>query len=189
MPFCNREFAFLPHIRDALIMAKPHLYLLVGYPGSGKTTVAKIIHEKTGAEHLWTDWERRSMFESPTHSQNESDQLYAYLNNLTEQLLGEGKDVIFDTSFNFRKDRNHLREIAERQNAETTVIWVTTDKNISKRRALEGGNTRNGYDKPMTKKQFERIAQHLEPPAENEKVIKIDGTDVDSQELLGLLGL
>ncbi len=168
-------------------MSKPHLYLLVGYPGSGKTTVAQIIHEETSAEHLWTDWERQSMFDQPTHSAEESNKLYAYLNILTGQMLADGKSVIFDTSFNFAKDRTHLREIANESGADTTVVWITTSKELSRKRALEGGNSRNGYDEPMSEEQFERICRHLEPPEESETVIKIDGTDVDRQELIQLL--
>ena len=77
-------------------MTKPQLYLLVGYPGAGKTTVARIIAETTDAVHLWADRERLKMFGTPRHSAAENTRLYAYLNKLTEQLLGEGKSVIFD---------------------------------------------------------------------------------------------
>lgn len=170
-------------------MSKPQLYLLVGFPGSGKTTVAKIIRDTCGAEHLWTDWERLTMFDQPTHSAEESNKLYGYLNNVVQDMLGHGKSVIFDTSFNFLKDREHLRSIANAQGADTTVVWVTTPKALSKQRALEGGNTRNGYDQPMTEAQFERIANHLQEPRDDEKVIKIDGTNVDKAELIQLLGL
>lgn len=169
-------------------MAKPHLYLLVGYPGSGKTTVAQIIHESTGAEHLWTDWERKAMFNQPTHSEAESGKLYGYLNALTTQLLGEGKSVIFDTNFNFKKDREHLRKIATNQGADTTIVWVTTPKELSKQRAI---NTAEGQDTrvlgAMSPEDFDRIASHLEPPDKSEIVIKIDGTDVDEQSLLALI--
>ncbi len=170
-------------------MKKPQLYLLVGYPGSGKTTVARIIHEHTGATHIWTDWERRSMFEQPTHSPDENTKLYGYLNSMTEQLLADGKSVVFDTSFNFLKDREHLRSLAAAQGADTVVIWVTTNKALSKKRALEGGATRNGYDMPLSEEQFERIAGHLQPPLKDEKVLKIDGTNVDKQALISLLDL
>src|SRR5690606_19345952 len=118
-----------------------------------------------------------------------SSKLYAYLNTMTTQLLSEGKSVIFDTNFNFRKDREHLRAIAAEQGADTTIIWVTTSKELSKQRAVantEGQSTR--VLGAMDPNDFERIAQHLEPPDESETVIKIDGTDVDRAELLALIG-
>jgi len=171
-------------------MTKPQLYLLVGYPGSGKTTVAKIIHEKSGAEHLWTDWERRSMFEQPTHSDSENNKLYSYLNIMTGQMLSEGKSVIFDTNFNFQKDRDHLRKIAEQNNAQTWIIWVTTSRELSKKRATEQTEEQaNRVLGRMSAEDFDRIADHLQPPQESETFIKIDGTDVDKGALIQQLSL
>lgn len=173
-----------------MVMNKSHLYLLVGYPGSGKTTVAKIIHEKSGAEHLWTDWERRSMFDQPTHSDSENIKLYSYLNTLTGQMLNEGKSVIFDTNFNFKKDRDHLKKIAEQNNAKTWIIWVNTSRELSKKRATEQTEERvNRVLGRMSAEDFDRIADHLQAPQESEAFIKIDGTDVDKDALIKQLSL
>jgi len=96
-------------------MAKPKLYLLIGYPGAGKTTISKLIASTTGATHLWADVERHKLFGKPTHSQAESLKLYDYLNQEAEKLLAAGHSVVFDTNFNFHDDRQKLREIAGRQ--------------------------------------------------------------------------
>src|SRR4051812_25913295 len=104
-------------------MAK--LYLFVGYPGAGKTTIAQLISERTGAVHIWADLERKKMFGEPEHSREENAKLYEYLNRKTAELLAAGQSVIFDTNFNFRKDRDHLSRIAEDNNSEAQIIWVT----------------------------------------------------------------
>lgn len=158
---------------------KQTLFLMIGYPGSGKTTVSKLIYEQTGAVHLWADYERRKMFGNPTHSPAESRKLYTYLNDVTDKLLAEGKSVIFDTNFNFYKDRGHLREIAAKHGAKTAVIWITTPKEIAKQRAVqESHSQRTRVFGNMPREQFERIARNLEPPREDEHPIKLDGTNI-----------
>lgn len=164
------------------------LYLMVGYPGAGKTTVARWIAEHTGAVHLWADVERNRLFDSPTHSEAESSRLYEQLNEQTDRLLGEGKSVVFDTNFNHYADRQLLREIARRHNVEAVVIWVATPTEVARQRAVHSQVVRNGYDFAMTGEQFDAIAAKLEPPLpKNEKIIKIDGTKLDAATVMRLI--
>lgn len=159
-------------------MTQPILFLLVGYPGSGKTTTSKYIHELTGAEHIWADRERREMFGEPTHTQEESRELYNHLNDMTDHLLANGKSVIFDTNFNFYKDRQHLRDIAASLHAKTVVVWITTPKETAKQRAVHERTLRNYYEYILPEADFERLSNHLEPPREDERPIKLDGTRI-----------
>ncbi len=156
------------------------LYLMLGYPGSGKTTTAKLIAELTGAEHLWADHVRREMYKQPTYSHLENLHLYTHLNDMTDQLLSVGKSVVFDTNFNFYKDRQHLREIASRYKVRTIVVWVNAPKDLAKQRATVDAHlhahTRVLGHMPV--EHFERISENLEPPHDNEDVVEIDGTKV-----------
>lgn len=169
-------------------MQRPVLYLMLGYPGAGKTTTSQVIHELTGAVHLWADRIRNQRFPHPSHSHEENLTLYDYLNDMTGKLLAEGKSVIFDTGFNFYKDRQHLREIAAKHNAETLVVWVKTDKILAKDRALHPEHAHiNTYKKTMPLERFERISNDLEEPHPDEKVIDVDGTKVTKEYIRSLL--
>jgi predicted kinase len=171
-------------------MSQQTLYLMVGYPGSGKTTVSKIIHDLTGAEHLWADHERTLMFARPTHNHQENITLYATLNTRTRNLLRNGKSVIFDTNFNFYKDRKKLRVIAAKEGVNTLVIWVQTPKNIARERATElshGQETRLWGNMPV--EHFDRIANNLQEPLPEEHAIVINGMHVDTSDVIAALGL
>jgi predicted kinase len=168
---------------------KPTLYLFVGYPGAGKTHVAKLIEDRTGAEHLWADCIRQERFPNPTHSRAESKQLYDELNAITAQLLSEGKSVIFDTNFNFYDDRQLLRHIAADNDAKTMLIWVNTPKATSYQRAVHGKVSRNGYAVNITETDFERMAGNLQPPHADEHAVAIDGTQLDPPTVYRALGI
>lgn len=157
---------------------------MLGFPGAGKTTVSKMIEKETGAVHLWVDHERRQRFGQPTHSHKENLELYGELNAITEQLLREGKNVIFDTNFNFFKDRERLRAIAAKHEAQTIIIWIRTPKELARERATKDAHlqhTRILGDMPV--EHFERISGNLEPPREGERVIEFDGTHVTQNDV------
>ena len=135
---------------------------MLGYPGAGKTTTAKIIHKLTGATHLWADHERRKLFRSPSYSHQENVKLYAQLNQKTAQLLSRGDSVIFDTNFNFYKDRQKLRLLAADHGAKTILLWVTTPKDIARARATNNAHsqaTRLLGNMPI--EAFERMSSNL----------------------------
>jgi predicted kinase len=168
---------------------RPTLYLFVGYPGAGKTTIAQIIERETGAVHIWADVERHKKFSSPQHTRQESNELYDELNARTGELLAAGKSVIFDTNFNLYEDRQKLRDIAARHQSETVVVWIATPLEIAKQRAVHSQIVRNGYTFVMDAQRFHEIADKMEVPSEDEKVIKIDGSNLDETAVKQILGL
>jgi predicted kinase len=169
-------------------MTHPTLYLMLGYPGAGKTTTAKVIHELTGAIHLWADHIRRERFGEPTYTHEENLKLYEYLNSVAEQLVAAGQSVIFDTNFNFYKDRQKLRDIATKHGVATQVVWVTTPKEIAKKRATANAHSQDTRVLGnMPPERFDRMSSNLQPPHEDEDVIEVDGTRVTKGYIKDLL--
>jgi len=161
---------------------------MVGYPGSGKTTVSRMICDMTGAVHLWADHIRNQRFPNPTHSHEENLALYGALNQEAEDLLAAGNSVVYDTNFNFYKDRKKLKIIAAKAGARTVVIWMTTPKAVAKERATQhGGAGGTRVWAAMPEDRFEQIASHLEPPTPDEQPICFNGTTLGAETVATVL--
>lgn len=166
------------------------LYLMLGYPGAGKTTAARVISQLTGATHLWADAERREYFGKPTYSETENKQLYDRMNAEATDLLAAGSSVVFDTGFNKRADRDHLRALAEQAGASTQLIWVTVDPTTARERATKDAHLQNSRALGnMTADDFERLRSKLEPPQTDEPYTELDGTKIDDKYVRGRLGI
>jgi predicted kinase len=169
---------------------QPTLYLMVGYPGAGKTTTAQFIHELTGAEHVWADYERQQMFGHQGQSSQESKQLYRELNKRVEELLRQGKSVIFDTNFRFRRDRDEMRKLADRAGAAIQIIWMATDKSAAQKRATElSDNAPNRFFGNISLEDFKRVTDFMQEPTDDEKPIRFDGLTLTQDEVAKALGL
>jgi predicted kinase len=171
-------------------MIKPILYIFVGFPGAGKTTVSKAIRQATKAIHIWADHERHTQFNPVTYSQKESQTLYDRLNQQCIVYLRQRESVIYDTNFNFLSDRQLLRKIATENNAELKLIWVKTPADIARKRAVElDPSSETRILGIMSGEEFERISSHLEEPKENENPIILDCSDMNTDNVLQKVGI
>jgi predicted kinase len=160
----------------------------MGYPGSGKTTAAHFIHELTGATHIWADRERSIMFAQADYGPQETRQLYSVLDRKVESLISQGSDVIYDTNFNFRRDRDRMRAMAGKAGALLRLIWVKTDKALSKERALSDQHmARNKFTRRFPDRDFERMTRNLEPASPDENPIIINGENMTMDDVAKIL--
>jgi predicted kinase len=157
------------------------LFLMLGYPGSGKTTTAKALCQLTGAEHILADVERAKHFAQPTHSREESHALYTELNGQAATLLRQGKSVVFDANFNTFRARQNIRQVATFYGAQTVIVWVQTPKDVAFTRATQANDQRIFQ---VTEADFWRMAKNLQPPQKGELSIEVDGTEPVTPVLL-----
>ncbi|MBI1857262.1 ATP-binding protein [Candidatus Saccharibacteria bacterium] len=169
--------------------SRPILYLLLGYPGAGKTTTAKIISQLSGAEHLSSDSTRLDLFKNPTFNQEEHRKLYKKLDELAERFLREGKNVIYDANLNRYQHRQEKYDICRKTGAQPVLLWVRTPRQLAKQRATHVNRQPLWPDNETSEAMFERIANVIEEPHVNEPYIQIDGTKVSPEYISKQLDL
>lgn len=169
---------------------KPTLYIMLGWPGAGKTTSSKVICELTGAVHVWADKVRREMFKTPKFTQVENDLLYNRLNEEAVNHLNAGESVVFDTSFNHREDREQMRRLAKEANANYILIWVKSPESTARIRATQDAHIQPARPQgDMSDQDFDRLISKLEIPTDNEEFIELDGTKITDKYVAKMLML
>lgn len=135
------------------------VYLVCGLQGTGKSTVARMIAEATGAAHFRTDVIRRQMFEEPTYSEVEMQAVYDEMMRRVAGVTGEGKSVVLDATFKLRANRDWVREMVRESGLEVMVVLVdiADDEVVQKRLdAREGDASDAGFEHYLaTKAKFE----------------------------------
>ena len=166
---------------------QPTLLLMVGYPGSGKTTAARLLASLTGATHLSSDALRLELFPQPTFTDEEHAAVYNELNARTEQLLREGKSVIYDANLNRYIYRAEKYELATRTNARPVAIWMEVSRERSRERASIRGHHHLVPKDETFETMFERVASAIEPPTAEEPVVRLDGSHVTTNSVQTVL--
>jgi len=165
----------------------PIVYMMLGFPGSGKTYFVGNLVKEINAIHLNSDAMRTSIF----GSREQASVIYhskdrAILNTYTfgafdyaaSQILKSGNSVVYDANNNSIKERESIRSLALKNNALAITIWIQTPKDIALMRLQDRRET-NGQPKLTASEAIDVIDKHIkqtEVLKADEQIIKIDGT-------------
>ena len=121
----------------SLQLSKPHLVVMVGLPGAGKTFFADHFAETFHAPYISWQSIRAELFNEPTYSKDED----AIVERIAAQHLGEllktGATVLYDGGALVYAHRQALSKIAAAQDYEVLFVWVQTDPATAKNRAFK----------------------------------------------------
>ncbi len=109
-------------------LTKPILITLYGFPGSGKSFVARHLVEDFQLAHLNSERLRSDLFENPQYSEREDFIVSQLMSYLAQQFLIAGLGVVYDTNARNRQFRKQLADLAKRNHADYLLLWLQIDQ-------------------------------------------------------------
>ena len=143
--------------------------MVCGLPGTGKTTVAEKIADKTKSFVFNTDIIRKELFERPKYTKREKLLVYDLLFEMTEKFLKSAKNVVLDGTFYKKELRKRMRKIAEKMKSEFHVVEVRCDEDILMERM--GKRTKKQTPSDADFAIYKKIKKEFEPIREKHFVI------------------
>lgn len=147
----------------------PTLVILCGLPFSGKSFLAKQLHQATGATVVSADeiWRQRDAAGEETTG--EAALLAAEARVV--DLLAAGYDVVYDTLHNSHGWRDRSQRLAATANAQAVVVYLATPIDVIRQRraATAASGDRHNVDSAV----LGREMTLLEPPGSNENAVVV----------------
>lgn len=159
-----------------LTPASPHVIVMVGVPGAGKSTFATSFAKTFSAPFInKTFIEREYDIDSKSAS--------AIARGFLEELLKTNKTIILESQANKRSERASLVKNIKSSGYIPLVVWVQTDVAEAKRRATKKYPSGSG----LTPEEFEKAVSNFQPPTDKETVVVISGKHTYTTQLKAVL--
>jgi predicted kinase len=160
-----------------LVLNKPTLIMLYGFPGAGKTYFSRQLCEDLSAAHIQGDRIRFELFEQPRYDKQENEIVNHLMEYMTEEFLNAGISVVYDISAARLSQRRILRDLARKVHAESALIWMQVDLESAFARSIKR-DRRKADDKfaaPLDRTTFESLATQMQNPTTTEDFMVISG--------------
>lgn len=151
------------------------LFLLLGYPGSGKTKFSKGLAAARGYARVSSDEVRAARFGRgrEAYSRECSEAVFRELDETAEESLRLRRSVLYDANNNRHVDRAQHGVLAKACGALAVVLWVQTPQDVAWQREL--GRRKDPNHVAIQPERYEQLASGLEVPKSDELVIVVDG--------------
>lgn len=160
-----------------VILTKPTLIMLYGFPGAGKTYVARQLAEQVKAAHLQADRIRDELFAQPRYDKQEDGIVSHLLDYMTSEFLSSGISVIYDTNALRVAQRKQLREMARKHKAQFALIWLQIDTDSAYARTFKRDKrkTDDRYSRVYDRASFDAYAATMQNPTLTEDYTVVSG--------------
>ena len=161
---------------NKIVLNKPVLVIFYGFPGSGKSYVARQLAETIQMAHINADRLRIELFEHPRYDRQENAIVAHLMDYMTEEFLRTGVSAAYDANAMRYNQRKALRELAAQNRAQSLLIWLQVDPDTAYGRT-QNRDRRTSDDKfaePQTQLTFDKQLSFMQNP-QNEDYVVISG--------------
>ncbi len=133
----------------SLNLAKPHLIVVVGIPGSGKTFFAEQFSRTFNTPYLRTD-----DLLSFSNDERVLNELWDFI---IDKLMQTKQSILIEGIGATAIERRDLSLFARKQGYQTLYVWVQTEPAAAKHRATRGSNALSSHEFDTLAANFENI--------------------------------
>ena len=144
-------------------MSPSKLFLMVGLPGSGKTTRVRQLAPAHRALRLTPDGWMIPLFDG-TQPDGKRDVLEGLLITLALRALRVGTSVVLDFGLSTRDERSALRWLARSAGASCQVIYLPVDGDVQRAQIAHRQATAPHQTFPMTEADIDRWRAQFQVP-------------------------
>ncbi len=156
-----------------MILNKPVLICLYGFPGSGKSFVARSLTEHLQIAQVSADRIRSELFANPRYDQQENAIVAHLMGYMTEEFLKAGLSVVYDGSALRFMQRRRLRELAAKHKAAYLLVWLQIDIESAYVRTQRRDKRTNDdkFAKPQTRQSFDQQLTTMQNPKDEQYLV------------------
>ncbi|MEX2007018.1 MAG: ATP-binding protein [Candidatus Saccharimonadales bacterium] len=156
-----------------IALAKPILLCLYGFPGSGKSFVARNLASTLEIALVSADRVRSELFRQPRYDDQENAIVTHLMNYMTEEFLNAGVGVVYDANAVRVAQRHRLRELAKNHRADYLLVWLQIDVESAFTRTQKR-DRRTADDKhaePQTRLTFDKQLSLMQNPKDEDYLV------------------